>query len=89
MADNKTRHEADDSNDNVRADGTSGDRRRPSVLLILSGIVALIISAWALAGPFGLTPLGADAVRWIFVGGAVVIGAVLVLSPNWRKKKQD
>lgn len=86
MADNNTRHETDDSNDHANPQSA---RRRPSVLLVLSGLVALVISAWALAGPFGLTPLGADAVRWIFVGGAVVIGVVLVLSPNWRKKKQD
>lgn len=61
-------------------------RRRPSVLLILAGLTALLVSGWALLGPFTLTPVGENAFRWIFVAIAVVVGLVLVFSPSRRRK---
>lgn len=76
--------ENDETGTDQFSDSTA--RRRPSVLLILAGLTALIVSGWALLGPFALTPLGESAFRWIFVGVAVAVGLVLVFSPNRRKK---
>lgn len=66
--------------------GTTGQARptrRPSPLLLLAGLAALLVSGWAIVGPFSLEPL-AD-IGWISVISAVVVGAVLVLAPNRRK----
>ncbi|SDH84836.1 hypothetical protein SAMN05444695_103373 [Rhodococcus triatomae] len=62
-------------------------RRRPSALLLLAGLAALVISSWALAGPFDLSPLADVEFRWLFVLVAVVVGLVLVFSPHHRSKK--
>lgn len=59
--------------------------RRPSIGLFLAGLAAVLISVWALIGPFSLEPLANVGFRWLFVIGAVVIGAVLVLSPGRRR----
>ena len=60
--------------------------RGPSILLLLSGVVALLVSAWALVGPFSVDFLTTFDGGWILVGVAVVIGAVLVFLPNRRSK---
>ncbi|MFD3811949.1 hypothetical protein [Rhodococcus sp. NPDC058639] len=61
-------------------------RRGPSILLLISGVVALLVSAWALVGPFSVDFLATFDGGWILVGVAVVIGAVLVFLPNRRSK---
>ncbi|WP_031938660.1 hypothetical protein [Prescottella defluvii] len=68
-------------------DETSSPRRSrwPSFGLLLAGLAALLVSAWALIGPFSLEPLANVEFRWLFVVGAVVIGAVLVFSPGRRR----
>lgn len=68
-------------------DDTSEPRRsrRPSIGLLLAGIAALLVTAWALIGPFSLEPLTNVGFRWLFVVGAVIIGAVLVFSPGRRR----
>lgn len=59
--------------------------RRPSIGLFLAGLAAVLISVWALVGPFSLAPLANVEFRWLFVVAAVVIGAVLVFSPGRRR----
>lgn len=59
--------------------------RRPSLGLLLAGLAALLVTAWALIGPFSLEPLTNVGFRWLFVVGAVIIGAVLVFSPGRRR----
>lgn len=54
--------------------------------LFLVGLLALALSAWALAGPtqWGLTtivPIG-----WIVVAVAIVVGLLLVVSPRRRRR---
>ncbi|MDT2009647.1 hypothetical protein FXW78_48110 [Rhodococcus opacus] len=61
-------------------------RTQPSPLLILAGVAALLVSGWALAGPFSLEPLANVEFRWLFVLVAVLVGVVLVFAPNRRKK---
>lgn len=40
------------------AGATDKSRRGPSILLLLSAIAALVVSGWALIGPFSLDFLG-------------------------------
>lgn len=59
--------------------------RRPSVGLLLSGLAALLVGAWALVGPDNLAALDNRQVQWLLVTAAVVVGVVLVVSPGRRK----
>jgi hypothetical protein len=59
--------------------------KRPSVLLLIAGVLAMLVSVWALIGPFSLAPAADVQFRWIFVGAAVVAGLLLVILPNRRK----
>ncbi|MFC9787556.1 hypothetical protein [Rhodococcus sp. NPDC127528] len=59
--------------------------RRPSALLLLSGLTALVVSAWAIIGPDRFTALGGAQFRWIFVIVAVAVGVILVFAPGRRK----
>lgn len=66
---------------------TSGARRRgPSILMLLSAIAALAVSAWALIGPFSLDSLANVEFRWLLVALAVVVGAALVFAPGKKKR---
>ena len=69
-------------------DGAAGTSQRgPSILLLLSAIAALVVSGWALIGPFSLDFLGTFDTGWVLVGAAIVIGAILVLIPGRRKNQ--
>ncbi|MFC7447726.1 hypothetical protein [Rhodococcus daqingensis] len=59
--------------------------RRPSALLLLAGLAALLVSGWALIGPGSFESLGDTQFRWILVIAAVVVGVILVLAPGRRK----
>ncbi|QBJ95451.1 hypothetical protein ERC79_05370 [Rhodococcus sp. ABRD24] len=71
--------------DEPNASSTSRTPRRASWPLFLTGLAALLVSAWALIGPFSLDPLANVEFRWLFVIVAVAVGAVLVFSPGRRK----
>ncbi|MFF2088808.1 hypothetical protein ACFVVM_33920 [Nocardia sp. NPDC058176] len=60
-------------------------RRRPAFSLLLTGILALALSAWALLGAptpdeGGILPIG-----WAVVITAIVIGLVLTLSSGRKR----
>ncbi|WP_336085224.1 hypothetical protein [Nocardia sp. SSK8] len=68
------------------ADPTSTEsRRRPAYSLLWTGLIALALSAWALAGAptpnSGVLPIG-----WGVVIAASVIGLLLVLSPRRKRR---
>lgn len=65
----------------------SGEKttRRPSALLMLSGIAALLVSVWAFVGPDRLGALGDWQFEWLLVVAAIVVGVVLVIAPGRRK----
>lgn len=73
-----------DDIDDTQDTGTTS-RKRPSPLLFLAGLAALLVSGWALVGPFSLEPLANVEFRWLFVLVAVVVGAVLVFTPNRKR----
>lgn len=64
--------------------GDEDRRRGPSPLLLLAALGALLVSGWALVGPFSLEPFSNVGFRWIFVALAVVVGVVLVFAPGKR-----
>ncbi len=75
-------------NPETRADdesATGAASKRPSMGLLLAGLAALLVSGWALAGPFSLDWLTNVEFRWLFVVVAVVVGAILVFSPGRRR----
>lgn len=78
-------HSSTDKHGNTET-GSKNSRRGPSVLLLLAGLAALLVSGWALIGPFSLAPLGNVEFRWILVAVALVVGAALVFSPGKRSR---
>ncbi|EKT81894.1 hypothetical protein WSS_A15419 [Rhodococcus opacus M213] len=74
-----------DDIDDTQDSEQTGTRKRPSPLLLLAGLAALLVSGWALAGPFSLEPLAKVEFRWLFVLVAVLVGVVLVFAPNRRR----
>ncbi|WP_172650416.1 hypothetical protein [Rhodococcus opacus] len=74
-----------DDIDDTQDSAQTGTRKRPSPLLLLAGLAALLVSGWALAGPFSLEPLANVEFRWLFVVVAVLVGVVLVFAPNRRR----
>ncbi|GAA5067625.1 hypothetical protein [Nocardia callitridis] len=55
----------------------------PSFSLLIVGLLALAVAAWAFIGPHAL-PTTSIPLGWVAVIAAVVIGALLVLSPRRR-----
>lgn len=60
-------------------------RTRPSALLFLAGLAALIVSVGALIGPSALAALGNVQFRWVFVVAAIVIGLALLIAPGRKR----
>ncbi len=61
-------------------------RTRPSALLFLVGLVALIVAISALIGPSAIEALGNVQFRWVFVVVAIVVGLALLLIPVRKSK---
>ncbi len=59
-------------------------RRRPSSLLLIAGVFALLVSAWALIGPGAFSGFSGPGFAWITVIGAVVVGLALLFSGRRR-----
>lgn len=70
--------------DNTESTESAGTRR-PSAVLLLSGLTALLVSVWAFIGPDHLGALGDWQFKWLLVVAAVVVGIALVVSPGRRK----
>ncbi len=65
--------------------GDSGTRRGPSFSLLLAGLLALLVSVWAIIGPSAWPAHSIVPVGWIVVAAAVVAGIVMVISPRRRE----
>ncbi|MEV4124722.1 hypothetical protein [Nocardia sp. NPDC049707] len=66
---------ADPTEDNVT-------KRRPSVSLLIVGLLALGVSIWAFIGPATMTATGVASIGWGVVIAAIVVGVLLVISPR-------
>lgn len=61
--------------------------KRPSILMLLMGFAALIVSAISLAGPTSWAELPSLPFGWIAVGVAVLVGLGLITSPRRRRRR--
>ncbi|MBY6410572.1 hypothetical protein HQ346_03255 [Rhodococcus sp. BP-252] len=57
-------------------------RTRPSALLFLVGLAALVVGISALIGPSAIEALGDVQFRWVFVVAAIVVGLALLIAPG-------
>lgn len=62
-------------------------RTRPSALLFLVGVAAMVVSVSALIGPPAIEALGNVEFRWVFVTAAIVVGLTLLLVPGRKSKR--
>ena len=76
----------DSDNDNDTPDQNQA-RTRPSALLFLVGLAALVVSVCALIGPPAIEALGNVEFRWVFVTAAIVVGLTLLLAPGRKSTK--
>lgn len=67
----------------------TNSRRRPSLLMLFTGLLALIVSGWALIGPAGWGNLPAFPIGWAAVATAIVVGLWLVVSPRDRRRRKE
>ena len=83
MADRDTKPHADTSNDG----GSAGRAHRGgfSPGLFVTGLLAMLVSIWALAAPDRWNITSMIPVGWIVVAAAIVMGVVLVISPRKRR----
>ncbi|MFI5719760.1 hypothetical protein [Nocardia sp. NPDC051750] len=68
--------------------GPDGRDHRPgrfSPGLFLTGLLALLVSIWALTGPAHWEFAAMIPIGWIVVAAAIVVGVVLVISPRKRR----
>ncbi|MUM18131.1 MULTISPECIES: hypothetical protein [unclassified Mycobacteroides] len=64
---------------------TADEKLRPSILLALSGLAALIVGGWALTGQGFGALVRSDLLGWVAITAAVAIGVALVAIPARRK----
>lgn len=78
MADQETKPQ-------VETPGGCAPRGGFSAGLFVTGLLALLVSIWALAGPDQWSITSMIPAGWIVVAAAIVIGVVLVISPRKRR----
>ncbi|MCX4097198.1 hypothetical protein [Nocardia sp. alder85J] len=71
--------------DPIDTESARGARRGPSLLLLLAGLLAVLVSVWAFIGPSSWPAHSGLPIGWIVVGAAVVVGCGLVLSPRRKR----
>ena len=59
-------------------------RKGPSATLLLTGVITLLVSVWALVGPTAWHVLPDLHLGWVVVVAAVIVGLGLVFSPGRR-----
>ncbi|OZD03920.1 hypothetical protein CH275_16155 [Rhodococcus sp. 06-235-1A] len=83
MKKNKTDRRGHDYGDSDSDTETQNSNRRgPSALLLLAGLIAMVVSVAAIIGQGAIAALGDVQFRWVFVVAAVVVGLVLLLGPS-------
>lgn len=62
----------------------SEEKTRPSVVLALSGLVAVLVGGWALTGEDFVALIHSDLLGWLAIAIAIAIGVALVAAPTRR-----
>lgn len=62
------------------------EKGRPSILLALSGLVALLVGGWALTGQDFGALVHSNLLGWIAIAVAIAIGVALVAVPTRRNR---
>ncbi|MBE5458995.1 hypothetical protein [Mycobacteroides abscessus] len=62
----------------------SEEKTRPSVVLALSGLVAVLVGGWALTGEDFVALIHSDLLGWLAIAIAIAIGVALVAVPTRR-----
>ncbi|AMU71694.1 hypothetical protein [Mycobacteroides abscessus] len=60
------------------------EKTRPSVVLALSGLVAVLVGGWALTGEDFVALIHSDLLGWLAIAIAIAIGVALVAVPTRR-----
>ncbi|MEU7634280.1 hypothetical protein AB0C34_30640 [Nocardia sp. NPDC049220] len=68
--------------ENDNTESTDERRHGTSPALLIVGLLALAVSAWAFVGPVSWSSAGMIPIGWIAVLAAIVIGIILVISPR-------
>jgi hypothetical protein len=62
------------------------NRRGPSFSLLLAGVLALLVSVWAVLGPGAWPTHNNFPGGWIVLAAVGIVGIVMVISPRRRKR---
>ncbi|TDZ92397.1 hypothetical protein [Mycobacteroides salmoniphilum] len=62
------------------------EKGRPSILLALSGLVALVVGGWALTGQDFGALVHSNLLGWVAIAVAIAIGVALVAVPTRRNR---
>ncbi|MBY4128602.1 hypothetical protein HQO83_09385 [Rhodococcus fascians] len=73
-------HDYGDSDSDTETQNSN--RREPSALLLLAGLVTMVVSVAAIIGQDAIAALGDVQFRWVFVIAAVAVGLALLLGPS-------
>lgn len=65
---------------------TVDEKVRPSILLALSGLAALVVGGWALTGQGFGALVRSDLLGWVAITVAIAIGVALVAVPARRNR---
>lgn len=65
---------------------TADEKGRPSILLALSGLVAVVVGGWALTGQDFGALVHSNLLGWVAIAVAIAIGVALVAVPTRRNR---
>ncbi|TDZ75626.1 tetraspanin family protein [Mycobacteroides salmoniphilum] len=68
------------------SEATTEEKGRPSILLALSGLVALVVGGWALTGQDFGALVHSNLLGWVAIAVAIAIGVALVAVPTRRNR---
>lgn len=67
-------------------EATADEKGRPSILLALSGLVAVVVGSWALTGQDFGALVHSNLLGWVAIAVAIAIGVALVAVPTRRNR---
>ncbi|MBB4853147.1 hypothetical protein HNP40_000513 [Mycobacteroides chelonae] len=65
---------------------TDDEKSRPSIILGLSGLIAVLVGGWALTGEDFIALIHSDLLGWVAITIAIAIGVALAAVPTRRNR---